>query len=142
MAQHIATSEGLDVVETQWKGGSRGGTLRVFIDKPAGITHADCELVSHQLSAVLDVEDLIPASYRLEVSSPGLDRKLSKLADYSRYEGRKARLRVRGILGRARQMTGRIEGSSAVAVRLRTASGESVEIPFGDIEHARLVVEF
>ena len=142
MARRIVDSEGLEIVETEWKGGSRGGTLRVFIDKPDGITHADCEAVSHQLSAVLDVEDLIPNSYRLEVSSPGLDRKLSKRSDYARFEGRKAKLRVRGPLHGTKHMTGRIEASSRAAVSVQTASGETVEIPFEDIEHARLVVEF
>lgn len=142
LASPIATSEGLELVEAEWKGGSRRGTLRVFIDKPSGITHADCERVSRQLSAVLDVEDLIPATYQLEVSSPGLDRKLSKRADYERFAGRKARVRFREPLHGTRQLTGRIKSSSDIAVSLRNARGETVEILFGDIEQARLVVEF
>ena len=142
MAERIATSAGLEVVDAEWKGGSRGGMLRVFIDRPEGITHSDCEFVSHQLSAALDVEDLIPSSYRLEVSSPGLDRKLSRRSDFERFTGRKAKVRVRGPLHGARSVTGRIEGSSPGAVSLRTGSGDRLEIPFDDIEQARLVVEF
>lgn len=142
MAGQIVASEGLELVEAEWKGNSRGGALRVFIDKPAGITHADCERVSHQLSAALDVEDLIPGSYSLEVSSPGMDRKLSKRADYDRFAGRKAKLRVREPLSGARYLTGRIEASSASSVALRTAGGKMLEIPYDDIELARLVVEF
>ena len=142
MAERIAASAGLEVVEAEWKGGSRGGMLRVFIDKPEGITHSDCELVSHQLSAALDVEDLIPSSYRLEVSSPGLDRKLSKHSEFRRFAGRKARLRVFEPLHGARSVTGHIQDCSPAAVSLRTARGETIEIPFDDIEQARLVVEF
>lgn len=142
MADRIVASEGLELVEADWKGGSQGGTLRVFIDKPAGITHTDCERVSHQLSAALDVDDLIPGSYTLEVSSPGLDRKLSKRADYDRFAGRKAKMRVREPLDGLRHVTGCIETCSPAAVSLRTASGEMLEIAFDDIELARLVVDF
>ncbi len=141
MAERIVVSEGLELVDAEWKGGSRGGTLRVFIDNEAGVTHADCERVSRQLSAVLDVEDLIPATYSLEVSSPGLDRKLSRPGDYRRFAGRAAKVRVREPLHGTRQLTGRIEGNSDSAVSLRTASGETLEILFADIELARLVIE-
>ena len=141
MAERIVASEGLELVEAEWKGGSRGGTLRVFIDKEAGVTHADCERVSRQLSAVLDVEDLVPSAYSLEVSSPGLDRKLSKPSDYHRFIGRAAKVRMREPLDGIRQVTGRIEGNSESAVSLRIAGGETLEILFADIELARLVVE-
>ncbi len=138
----IAAAEGLEVVETEWKGASKGGTLRVFIDKPTGITHTDCETVSHQLSAVLDVEDLIPSSYRLEVSSPGLDRKLSEPSHFSRFRGHRTRMRVSEPLGGQRHVDGRIEGTGRGCVRLRTDKGDLLEIAYEDIELARLVVEF
>ena len=141
LSRQIAESEGLELVEAEWKGALRGGVLRVYIDKPTGITHADCECVSHQLSAALDVEDLVPANYTLEVSSPGLDRKLSKPGDFRRFEGRKAKVRMRGALEGNRTVTGRIEGSSQDGVSLRIANGEELEIPFADIELARLVIE-
>lgn len=141
MAARIAAASGLELVDAEWKGGSRGGTLRVFIDKESGVTHADCESVSRQLSAVLDVEDLIPKAYSLEVSSPGLDRKLTKLADFQRFAGRTVKVRVREPLHGSRQVTGRIEGSSEDAVALRTISGEAREVQLEDIELARLVVE-
>ena len=141
LTRQIVGAEGLELVEAEWKGALRGGVLRVYIDKPTGITHADCESVSHQLSAALDVEDLVPANYTLEVSSPGLDRKLSRLADFRRFEGHKARVRVRGALEGIRTVTGRIEGSSQEGVSLRTANGEALELSFADIELARLVVE-
>ena len=142
LTRQIAQSEGLELVEAEWKGALRGGVLRVYIDKPTGITHADCECVSHQLSAALDVEDLVPTNYTLEVSSPGLDRKLSRPADFRRFEGRKAKVRMRTTLEGSRTVTGRIEGSSPQGVSLRAANGEELEIPYAEIELARLVVEF
>ncbi len=141
VAGRIVASEGLELVEAEWKGTSRRGTLRVFIDKPSGITHADCERVSHQLSAALDVEDPIPDAYNLEVSSPGLDRKLAKPADFRRFAGRKARLRRREPLHGTHQLTGSIEGCSADAVLVRGSGGETLEVPFDEIESARLVAE-
>ena len=142
LTRQIAQSEGLELVEAEWKGALRGGVLRVYIDKPEGITHGDCERVSHQLSAALDVEDMVPDSYTLEVSSPGVDRKLSSAADFRRFEGRRARVRMRGAPGDARTVTGRIEGSSEGGLSLRTSDDEALEIPFADIEQARLVAEF
>lgn len=142
MAGRIVISEGLELVDAEWKGGSRGGTLRIFIDKPSGITHTDCENVSRQLSAALDVEDLIPGAYRLEVSSPGLDRKLTRRADFERFVGHKAKMRFREPLHGTRQVTGHIQTCSTSEVALRTASGETLGIALGDIELARLVVDF
>ncbi len=141
LTRQIVQFEGLELVDAEWKGALRGGLLRVYIDKPAGITHADCERVSRQLSAALDVEDLVPDSYTLEVSSPGLDRKLSRPADYRRFQGHKAKVRVRGALEGSRTVTGLIEGTTQESVSLRTANGEALDVPFADIELARLVVE-
>ncbi len=141
LTRQIVQFEGLELVDAEWKGALRGGLLRVYIDKPTGITHADCERVSRQLSAALDVEDLVPDSYTLEVSSPGLDRKLSRPADYRRFQGHKAKVRVRGALEGSRTVTGLIEGATQESVSLRTANGEALDVPFADIELARLVVE-
>ena len=77
MAERVATSEGLHLVDVELKGSNANALLRVYIDKAAGVSHADCQLVSEQLSAMLDVEEPFPGRYVLEVSSPGLDRKLT-----------------------------------------------------------------
>src|SRR5262250_2158409 len=91
-AERVARSLGIDVVDVEWKVGKQR-FLRVYIDRPEGISHRDCELVSQQLSVILDVEDLVPGPrYILEISSPGLDRKLTKPADYERFVGRLARI--------------------------------------------------
>ena len=86
-AERVAHSEGMEIVDVEWKVG-RDRFLRVYIDKPEGVSHRDCEIVSQQLSVILDVEELVPGPrYTLEISSPGLDRKLLKPADYASWGG-------------------------------------------------------
>ena len=91
-AERVAHSLGLEIVDVEWKVGKQR-LLRIYIDKPEGVSHSDCQAVSEQLSVILDVEELVPGSrYVLEVSSPGLDRKLIKAADYERFAGRLAKI--------------------------------------------------
>jgi ribosome maturation factor RimP len=96
IARRVADSEGLEVVEVQVLGGGSQRLVRIFIDKPAGVSHADCELVSQQVGAILDVEDVIPGHYTLEVSSPGVERKLAKPKDFERFLGKKAKVTSAG----------------------------------------------
>ncbi len=141
IAERVAASAGLELVDAEWKGGLKRGVLQIYIDKPGGVTHGDCETVSRQLSAILDVEDLFPYSYNLEVSSPGLDRKLSKPADFERFAGRKATFRLRNPFEGSRRLTARIEGHEEGRVALATKTGSRAAFALEDIEQARLVVE-
>jgi ribosome maturation factor RimP len=141
MAQRVAVSEGLTLVDVELKGGRGSRLLRVYIDKPEGISHADCELVSEQLSAMLDVEDPFPGSYTLEVSSPGLDRKLVKPSDFAHFAGRKARVVVREPVDDQRVLEGRLAGFEAGRVRLDLGEAGLKELELSNIQKARLVVE-
>ena len=88
IAERVAQSGGLEVVEIELLGGGKARTLRIFLDKPEGLTHEDCANFSREAGTIFDVEDAVPgATYTLEVSSPGLDRKLSKAADFERFTG-------------------------------------------------------
>src|SRR5688572_21962319 len=88
IAERVGSSENIEVVEIELLGGGKSRVLRIIIDKPGGVTHSDCEFISRQVGDVLDVEDVIPgASYNLEVSSPGVERKLTKPADFQRFIG-------------------------------------------------------
>jgi ribosome maturation factor RimP len=89
IAEQAAAPAGIEIVEVELKGSGRSHLLRIYIDRPEGVTHADCELVSREVSAALDAEDPIPGSYELEVSSPGVERKLGKLKDWQRFTGKK-----------------------------------------------------
>jgi ribosome maturation factor RimP len=141
MAQRVAVSEGLTLIEVQLKGGRGSQLLRVYIDKPGGVSHADCQLVSEQLSALLDVEDPFPGSYTLEVSSPGLDRELVKASDFTHFAGRKARLVVREPVDNQKVLEGHLAGFESGRVRLDTGEGGLKELELSNIQKARLVVE-
>ena len=141
MAERIAVSEGLTLVDVEIKGGRGNLLLRVYIDKSEGISHADCQQVSEQLGAMLDVEDLFPGSYTLEVSSPGLDRKLVKPSDFVHFAGRKARVVVREPVDSQKVLEGRLAGFEAGRVRLDLGEAGLKELELSNIQKARLVVE-
>src|SRR5271169_6617947 len=96
IARRVVESEGMEVVEVEVKGGGAQRFVRISIDKPEGVTHGDCELVSQNVGTILDVEDVVPGGrYTLEVSSPGVERKLLKVKDYERFQGKKAKIVLR-----------------------------------------------
>ncbi len=142
IVERVAASEGMEVAEVELRGKGPRSLLRIFIDKPGGVTHRDCELVSHQVGAILDVEDLIPASYTLEVSSPGVERRLTRPADYDRFAGRKVRLRLKQPLGAQRQLVGRLDGLENGVLTLTLASGECASVEYDNVERANLVFEW
>ena len=141
MVERVATSEGLTVIDVELKGGRSNPLLRVYIDKPGGVSHADCQLVSEQLSAILDVEDPFPGRYVLEVSSPGLDRKLSKPSDFMHFVGRRARLVVREAVDNEKIFEGRLAGFDNGRVRLDLGERGHRELDLTNIQKAQLVVE-
>ncbi len=147
-AERVARSAGLDILDVEWKVGKQR-LLRVYLDRPrdpaspteAGISHKDCELVSQQLSVILDVEDLVPGpSYILEVSSPGLDRKLVKPEDYERFAGRLAKIWLNEPVENAKYFEGRLAGYTDGMVRV-TVRERMIALPFAGIRKANLVVE-
>ena len=142
IAERVASSEGVELVEVECKGNTGSRIVRVFIDKPGGVNHTDCELISRQVGTILDVEEVVPGRYTLEVSSPGLDRKLLKLSDYERFAGKKARLKLRYPVNGRRQFTGWLRGCERGEIALELAEKDVVRFPFASVESARLVVEF
>ena len=138
LVTEVIEGQGYELVEFGLKGGGKTWILRVFIDKPDGISHQDCGLVSEQLGTVLDVEDLIPFSYTLEVSSPGLDRKLVKDSDYTRFAGKLAKVQTRVPLQNQKTFKGRLRGLQGGNVLLEMPKGGLMEIPLDVIHEARL----
>jgi ribosome maturation factor RimP len=138
LIEETVQSQGYELVEAELKGSGKNSILRIFIDKPSGISHRDCELVTEQVGTVLDVEDLIPSSYTLEVSSPGLDRKLVKESDYTRFDGKLARVQTRIPLNQQKVFRGRLQGLHDGKVRLELPKGDLLEIPLDVIQEARL----
>jgi len=160
-AERVARSEGLEVVDVEWKIGKQR-FLRVYIDRvpviPAEttegeevagpypkISHADCERVSQQLGVILDVEELVAGpGYILEVSSPGMDRALKTEADFQRFAGRLAKISTTEPVHDAKFFEGRLKGFAGGNVRMELKGKEAptVEIPLELIRKANLVVEF
>jgi ribosome maturation factor RimP len=138
LVEEVVEGQGYEFVDMELKGGGKNSILRIFIDKPTGVSHRDCELVSEQVGTVLDVEDLIPYAYTLEVSSPGLDRKLFKESDYTRFEGKLAKIQTRIPLNHQKVFKGRLKGLQDGKIRLELLKGDVLEIPLDVIHEARL----
>lgn len=170
-AERVARSEGLEIYDVEWKVGKQR-FLRVIIDRPPnvgaavtdaagevmaplelgegsrgeqGISHADCQRVSEQLSVILDVEELIPGPrYVLEVSSPGMDRALRKPEEYERFRGRMAKISTTEPVEEERYFEGRLAGltDGKVRLELKGKTARTVELPIEKIRKANLMVEF
>ncbi|HKS75990.1 MAG TPA: ribosome maturation factor RimP [Terriglobales bacterium] len=154
ITERVAASSGLEVVEVELRGGGKARMLRIVIDKPNGVTHEDCSNLSREVGTILDVADVIPGgSYTLEVSSPGLDRKLLKPADYERFSGSRVKLTTRQPVDGNRHFEGRLESFrdgrltldiSASRKKSNAAEGapQKLDIEFANVEKANLVPEF
>ena len=138
LIQGVVESQGYELVDAELKGAGNNSILRIFIDRFSGISHHDCGLVSEQVGTVLDVEDVIPFSYTLEVSSPGLERKLVRESDYTRFDGKLARIQTRIALNQQKVFRGRLRGLHNGSVRLELPKGDVLEIPLDVIQEARL----
>jgi ribosome maturation factor RimP len=152
IVDRVAASYGLEVWEVEFRGtGGKSRMLRVYIDKPEGVTHQDCETVSREVSTILDIEDPIKGSYVLEVSSPGLDRKLRGAADYERFKGSLMKLQTLEPVNGNRNYEGRLRefDGSRLTLELPPKGKGKKQEPGGDIEielvnvaKANLVPEF
>src|SRR5690349_2345146 len=158
IADRVAASSGLEVLDIEFLGGGKARMLRVFLDKPAagsdplaGVTHEDCANFSREFGTILDVEDVVPGSYTLEVSSPGLDRKLVKPADFTRFTGSRLKLTTRQPVNDNRHFEGRLESfqdglltldlsvaSHKSRKKMGDAAGQKIEIDFANVEKANL----
>ena len=145
--EQVAAAAGCELVHAELK----GGVLRIFIDKPEGVTLADCQHVSKQVSALLDVLDFGTSRYVLEVSSPGLDRQLYKPGDYDRFSGKLARVtfedpetgRKKTVVARLRglQPPGTVNGDAQVLLQEDGKEGQPWGLPLKNVKTARLEIE-
>jgi ribosome maturation factor RimP len=141
IAERVAIDHGLELVHTEVAGPDNKPIVRIFIDKPNGVTHQDCSEVSLHVGTVLDVEDFIHASYTLEVSSPGLERGLYKRQDYERFAGSLARLRTRIPINGQRNFRGRLLGINAEEVLFEDRTTGRVKVPLDSIAKANLELD-
>jgi ribosome maturation factor RimP len=165
IADRVAGSSGLEVVEVEVCGAGKHRMLRVFIDRPGatatahrpdGVTHEDCSKFSREFGTIVDVEDAVPGgSYVLEVSSPGLDRKLTKAADFERFRGCRVKLTTREPVNNNRHFEGKLESfengkllldlsaarKNQQKIRPKEGTAPQIEIELGNVEKANLVPE-
>lgn len=132
----------LELVEIVFSKGSSRGVLKVIIDHDLGVGIDDCTAVSREISALLDVEDIVPGSYALEVSSPGLDRPLKSLEDFMRFAGKLAKVTMAEPVSDKRSLVGRILRVEGESVVLESDGDIAITVPFNKIKKARLEVEF
>src|ERR1700680_920352 len=147
IAQRAGDPEGIEIVDVQLLGAGRGRVLRIFIDRAnagnQGVSHADCEFISQQVGTIIDVEDVIPGdSYTLEVSSPGLERKLFKEKDFERFAGQKAKVILREPVENQRRWEGKLAGISDGIVALEPSDGRVIHFPLTQVEKANLKFEW
>lgn len=143
VAERVAQAENIEIVEVQFLGGGGARVLRIFIDKPEGVSHADCEFISHEVGTILDVEDVIPGGrYTLEVSSPGLERKLTKAKDFERFTGQKARIVLREPVENQRNWSGTLIGCEDGHITIEPAAGRQVRFALAQVEKANLKFEW
>ena len=141
IAERVAIDHSLELVHSEVAGPENKPIVRVFIDKPNGVTHDDCSEMSLHLGTVLDVEDFIHASYTLEVSSPGLERGLYKRSDFERFAGSDAKMKTRQPIDGQRNFRGRLLGVDGSDVLFEDRTNGKVRIPLDIITKANLEVD-
>ncbi len=142
IADEVVAGSDQEIVHVEIVGSKRSPIVRVFIDKPGGVTLDDCSKVSSKIESVMDAEDTIPMAYTLEVSSPGIERGLYSVADFERFAGQRARLKLNGPLNGQRNFAGSIEAVEGENIKFTDNISGSVSIPFSAVSKANLVVDF
>ena len=141
IAARAASDRNFELVHVEVAKGGRNLTVRVFIDKPGGVTHEDCAEMSLHMGTILDVEDFIGSAYTLEVSSPGLERGLYKREDYERFAGQVARVKTREPIGNQRNFRGRIISVEDDFVVFEDKTTGRVHLPLRTIAKANLEID-
>lgn len=142
LVQSVLEGTALELVEVEFHRAGKRHRLVVTIDKPGGVGIQDCQWVSERLSPLLDIEDPIPGSYVLEVSSPGLERPLRTAADYERFAGRRVRIRLNTVYHGRKSWSGLLTGYREGLIFLAVDTGEELQIPLAEVSGGNLEFEF
>ena len=141
LIEALVTDEGCELVDLVYQREPQGWLLRVYLDRPGGVTIADCQTVSRQIGDMLEAKDIMRSAYNLEVSSPGLNRPLKKAADFERFAGQRVRIKMRAAVEGRRNFLGRLIGCTDGLVAL-DVDGASVQLPLDIISRAHIEYEF
>ena len=143
IVERVAADAALEVVDVQLLGGGGSRLLRIFIDKPEGVTHADCEYITQNVGTILDVEDVIPGGrYTMEVSSPGVERKLAKPKEFERFVGHKVKIVLRQPVEDQKTWIGALRNFAEGIITLEPSPGKSIQFPLELVERANLKFEW
>ena len=141
LIETLVAGEGCELVDLVYQREPHGWVLRVYLDRPGGVTIADCQAISRQIGDVLEAKDVMRHAYNLEVSSPGLNRPLKKAADFERFAGQRVRIKMRGPLDGRRNFLGRLIGCTDGLVSL-DVDGASLQFPLEGISKAHIEYDF
>jgi len=144
LSEEAAAGSNVEIVEVDLRGSGKERLLRVYIDKPGGVMHGDCEYISGRLSALLDASDALPGeeAYTLEVSSPGVERKLQRPRDFERALGQKIRVSLREPVDTRRSVEGKLAAFTGDTLEVETAPGALTQIPLKSVQKASLKFEW
>ena len=141
-AESAAAPAGLEIVEVELKGSGRNQLLRIVIDKPEGVSHGDCELISRAVGDSLDSEDPIEGSYQLEVTSPGVERKLTRWREWERFQGKKAKVVLKEPVDELKHFDGLIVQAADDRIVMELDGGRQITFPFEQVDRANLKFEW
>lgn len=142
LIDEVVRGEGFDLVEVELKGSPGRRVLRIFIDRAGGINHDDCARISHLVGPLLEVEEAVAGSYTLEVSSPGLNRRLRTPEEFRRFAGRLVKISTREAVEGSRHFRGRLLGMKGTRVAVERRDATSVLIPLEVVAKAQLDFDF
>jgi ribosome maturation factor RimP len=139
LSDQAAAGTGIEIVDVELRGAGKARLLRVYIDKPPGVTHGDCQLISERLSGLLDEQDVMPSDgYTLEVSSPGVERTLKRPRDFERVAGQAIKVSLRDTVEGLKRLEGKLLGVEGGAIRVEIESGKVVQVDLAQIQKANL----
>jgi len=143
ISNQVGASERIDIVDVEMLGGGSQRVVRIFIDKPDGVTHTDCELISQKVGTILDTDEIIPGgAYTLEVSSPGVERKLKTARDFERFAGKRAKVLLKDPVENQRKWEGTLKGMQGELIKLEASPGKLIQFPVQQVERANLKFEW
>ena len=141
IATKAAADNGVEFVHSEIVGSKRNMTVRIYIDKPQGVTLEDCSIVSRSIEDVIDADDFIPSAYVLEVSSPGLERPLFSIKDFEKFTGKKAKVKTSEAIDGQANFNGRIASVDGSEIVFEDKTNGTVRIPFDKVAKANLKVD-
>jgi ribosome maturation factor RimP len=139
LSDRAATGTGIEIADVQLRGSGKARLLRIYIDKPSGVTHSDCQLISERLGALLDEQDVMPPdSYTLEVSSPGVERALKRPRDFERVAGQTVKISLKDTVNGLKRLEGKLLGVESESIQIELESGEVLRLDLANIQKANL----